>query len=119
MALLSHGVVGGEVPVLLLGFRLKKSTWLRIIGILSYKNSPSDFDSKDTVYPPTIFTLSGVWVLRHHVFFSRPFFSKGDNLCDNLFASMDNIALSKCGQLLMERICSIGANSFHKELTQS
>ena len=42
----------------------------------------------------------------------NPPFFKERQFCDFLFASLDNIALSKWGQLLQERICSHGANSF-------
>ena len=38
--------------------------------------------------------------------------TKGDNFCDFLFGSLDDIALQKWGLLLNERICSKGANSF-------
>ena len=35
-----------------------------------------------------------------------PPFSKGQNFCDLLFASLDNETLSRRGQHLKERICS-------------
>ena len=44
-------------------------------------------------------------------------FTKGNNFCDFLFAALDEIALPNSGILLMERICSLGANSFLYELT--
>ena len=40
-------------------------------------------------------------------------FTKGNNFCNILFASLDDVALSQRGLILRERICSyIGANSF-------
>ena len=44
-------------------------------------------------------------------------FTKGTNFCVLLFAFQDEKALLKWGLLFNERICSIGANSFIKELT--
>ena len=43
-------------------------------------------------------------------------FTKGNNFQDFLFASMDDKALQKWGQLLKKRICSLRSKFFHLRL---
>ena len=44
-------------------------------------------------------------------------FTKGGNFCEFLLSSLGNTAFPKWGLLLKKRICSMGADSFLKELT--